>query len=187
MSLLGKVFGGIAKGVAGFATGGPAGAIQGILGKQKAAVLTTRPDSTIYQEQRYGPGGAFGSTKTMKIYTTPLPQEPGPYGGVQLPALVGTGAACPVGYRLNKSTYITRGGGTSRWGPAGAITVHPKGSTCVKRRRRNVGNARALRRAISRVRGFVKLSRKAYALAGPRRKTKTKLLGPGGTSIVNVD
>jgi len=58
----------------------------------------------------------------------------------------------------------------------------------VKRRRRNVGNARALRRAISRVKGFVKLARKAHSLVGGgRRKGKTKMIGPGGTSIVNVD
>jgi hypothetical protein len=188
MSLLGKVFGGIAKAAGGFLTGGPLGAAQAVLSKQKAAALPRFPaDSIIRQQRNYG-FGAFQSS-TEKIYT----QGPvydgggaGPYGGTQLPMLA-AGAACPVGYRLNKSTYITRGGGTSRWGPAGSITVHPKGSTCVKRRRRNVGNARALRRAISRVKGFVKLARKAHSLVGPHtRKTKTKLVGPG-TSIVNVD
>ncbi len=185
MSLLGKVFGGIK----GFVTGGPGGALAGVLssGKAKAGIPRSAVDSAIISE-RYGPGGAFGS-KTTKIYT-----EPGGMGSydhvnvspMQVPALMG--AACPIGYRLNKSTYITRGGGTSRWGAAGSIAIHPKGTTCVKRRRRNVGNARALRRAISRVKGFVKLARKAHSLVGGgRRKGKTKMIGPGGTSIVNVD
>jgi hypothetical protein len=96
-------------------------------------------------------------------------------GGVQLPALA---TSCPIGYKPNKSTYITRGGGTSRWGAAGNIIVHPKHSTCVKRRRRNVGNARALRRAISRVKGFVKLARKAHSLVGGHR-SKAKQIGRG--------
>ncbi len=185
MSLLGKAFGALK----GFATGGPLGAASALLGKKQGS-LPRLPSDSIIQTERYGPGGAFGS-KTTKAYFGPQGGYDNIPGGLQpgtqLPMLA-AGAACPIGYRLNKSTYITRGGGTSRWGPAGAITVHPKGSTCVKRRRRNVGNARALRRAISRVKGFVKLARKAHSLVGSgRRRTKTKMIGPGGTSIVNVD
>jgi hypothetical protein len=78
------------------------------------------------------------------------------------------GSACGIGYRGNKSTYVTRGGGTSRWPQS--LMVHEKGTECVKRRRRNVGNAKALRRAISRVKGFVKLSRKATSLVGPHHR-----------------
>lgn len=92
--------------------------------------------------------------------------------------MVVSGAACPIGFRLNKSTYVTRGGGTSRW-PAGQLVVHPKHSTCVKRRRRNVGNAKALRRAISRVKGFVKLARKAHALVGGHHTKKQVSRGTG--------
>src|SRR5437660_1366688 len=57
----------------------------------------------------------------------------------------------------NKTTYITRGGGTSRW-PVG-IQVHPKGTEPVPSRRMNVANPRALRRAIHRMSGFGKLVR----------------------------
>jgi hypothetical protein len=181
MSLLGKLFG-VAKG---FATGGPGGAVSALLPKQKRSILTSLPDSTIYSEERFGPGGAFGSKRTMKTYTDG--GGAGPYGGMQtpnLPALY-AGAACPIGYRLNKSTYITRGGGTSRWGAAGSLIVHPKGSTCVKRRRRNVGNARALRRAISRVKGFVKLARKAHSLVGGHRRP-TKMIGKGGVEVIRA-
>jgi len=58
----------------------------------------------------------------------------------------------------NKSTYVTRGGGTSHWPPQ--LIVHPKGTEQVKSRRMNVGNARALRRAIRRASGFAKLARR---------------------------
>ena len=72
--------------------------------------------------------------------------------------------------RLNKSTYVTRGGGTSKWPQQ--LIVHEKGTECVTVRRRHVTNAKALRRAISRVRGFVKTYRKAAALVGHRRSTR---------------
>src|SRR5439155_24545979 len=55
----------------------------------------------------------------------------------------------------NKSTYVTRGGGTSRW-PAG-LQVHVKGTEAVPSRRMNVADARALRRALRRVAGFGKI------------------------------
>lgn len=64
----------------------------------------------------------------------------------------------------NHSTYITRGGGTSRW--PGQLIVHPKGTELVPARRMNVANPRALRRGIRRIRGFVKLARKAVRAVG---------------------
>lgn len=94
-----------------------------------------------------------------------------PMGGSNLSDARGPTGACASGYRLNKSTYVTRGGGTSHW-PAGQLMVHEKHTVCVKRRRRNVGNAKALRRAISRVKGFVKLARKAHALVGGHHPRK---------------
>jgi len=60
----------------------------------------------------------------------------------------------------NKSTYVTRGGGTSRWPQQ--LIVHPKGTEPVKSRRLNVANPRALRRALRRAAGFVKLARRAH-------------------------
>lgn len=96
----------------------------------------------------------------------------------------GGGTMCQVvpGMRrthLNKSTYVTRGGGTSRWPQE--IIVHPRGTECVPSRRMNVANARALRRALRRVAGFGKLakrSRRAVGLAasalGVRRGSAKK-------------
>src|SRR5437870_3388419 len=89
-----------------------------------------------------------------------LPGEPPgmalvPAGGM---AMVGPGGMLLRGYRLNKSTYITRGGGTSRW-PVG-LAIHPKHTEPVKTRRMNVANPRALRRALRRAHGFAKLARR---------------------------
>src|SRR5947199_264790 len=63
----------------------------------------------------------------------------------------------------NKSTYVTRGGGTSRYPPG--LMVHPKGTELVTSRRMNVGSARALRRALRRARGFAKLAHKVLSAA----------------------
>lgn len=121
-------------------------------------------------------GGLVSAADSVK--TTRRVQVPGIYSSETTTteydhspgmAMVKTGAGCPIGFRLNKSAYVTRGGGTSKW--PRSLQVHPKGTVCVKRRRRNVGNARALRRAISRVRGFVHLAHRAMKLVGhsPRR------------------
>lgn len=73
----------------------------------------------------------------------------------------GMAVMCPTkGTRMNRSTYVTRGGGTSRW--PNELIVHPKGTECVKTRRLNVANPRALRRALRRAAGFVKLARRAH-------------------------
>jgi hypothetical protein len=147
-----KTFGSIAKGVlrSGLVPGG------GLIASAADSIKHTR--TTV-------PGIYTHET------TTTYDHSPVPAGGGGM-ALVKAGAGCPIGFRLNKSTYVTRGGGTSHWPKS--LTVHYKGSTCVKRRRRNVGNAKALRRAISRVRGFVHLAHRAMRLVGhsPRRSSK---------------
>ena len=177
MSLFGTLF----KVAGGFLTGGPAGALAAgasLLLKPRGGPPITAADSIITSTHVT----PFSYDRTQKIYTTPtnggtnnvphgvLPSPSGPITPYVM------AAACPAGHRLNKSTYVTRGGGTSHW-PVG-LAVHPKGTTCVKRRRRNVGNAKALRRAISRVKGFVKLARKAHSLVGGHR-TKQRRLQPG--------
>jgi hypothetical protein len=81
-------------------------------------------------------------------------------GGMALMAAPGSGQR-----RLhwNRSTYVTRGGGTSRW-PVG-LAIHPKGTEPVPSRRMNVANPRALRRGLRRLRGFAKLARKVLVTA----------------------
>jgi hypothetical protein len=153
---LGKVFGGIAKaavgGVKGFISGGPLGAVAGA---GKAIGLIQGPRNFLPQGPPL-PGG-FGGLPMIGPPSGGAP--PDQYGGVQMIPTAGGMMLCPIkGTRVNKSTYITRGGGTSRWPQQ--IIVHPKGTECVKPRRMNVTNPRALRRGIRRMQGFAKLSRR---------------------------
>jgi len=163
MSLLGKALGKVAGKAIGFATGGlvspklnfsKTSARQGIAQQQADSVKTT---------SKVGPGGII-SSKSTTVYG---PRTQGTAVGMP-------GQACGVMWtgtrwraqRLNKSTYVTRGGGTSRW--PRQLIVHEKGTECVTVRRRNVGNAKALRRSVSRLKGFVKIYRKAAAIVGAR-------------------
>lgn len=68
--------------------------------------------------------------------------------------------------RTNRSTYVTRGGGTSRWPQQ--LMVHPAGTECVRSRRMNVANPRALRRAIRRAQGFAKLARRVLTFVSAK-------------------
>jgi hypothetical protein len=80
---------------------------------------------------------------------------------------------CTVkGRKLNTSTYVTRGGGTSAWPQQ--ILVHPKGTECVKIRRMNVANPRALRRALRRAQGFSKLARRFIVVSKKFKSTKKR-------------
>jgi hypothetical protein len=70
--------------------------------------------------------------------------------------------------RPNKSTYVTRGGGTSHW-PHGLV-LHPKGTVAVRPRRMHVTNPRAALRALRRLHGFAKMARKVYRITHPHHK-----------------
>lgn len=86
-----------------------------------------------------------------------------------------SGGCMVKGRRLNKSTYVTRGGGTSPWPQQ--IIIHPAGTECVKSRRMNVTNVRALRRSIRRASGFAKLARKVMTFVNakaPKGRAKFK-------------
>jgi len=58
----------------------------------------------------------------------------------------------------NKSTYVTRGGGTSRWPQQ--LLVHPKGTECVTHRRMNPGNGHAAIHALRRLVAFHHLAKR---------------------------
>lgn len=141
---LGKVAGGIAK-TAGGLIPGPVGDIL-----EKGGQLISGG----------GPGGAAGTpgismTPPSPIGRTFFPQQqpvvpkPGPRGAIErflpggetgyVPAQ-GTKLACPSGYHPNKSDYFLKDG-----------TFVPKGSKCVKNRRKNPLNPKAASRAISRL------------------------------------
>lgn len=163
---LGSLFKGVTGAIGGFISGGPVGAVvggtRGLLGRSSP---TAPPPGTAVIPFSGGPvpvlppppfQTGFGiQTGTMRIGAFGQSQKEG--------QLIGGGMAPGIptirGLHYNKSTYETRGGGTSRWGPSGSLQVHPKGTVLVKSRRMNVGNARALKRALRRARGFERLAR----------------------------
>lgn len=97
-------------------------------------------------------GGLFTQQQAPTMPTVFRP-TPGPFGVIQRAVPGGAtgfegcppGAACPRGSHLNKSDYFLKDG-----------TFVPRGSRCVSNRSRNVLNSRALTRANSRQRGFLK-------------------------------
>jgi len=148
----------------GYLTGGPKGAIAGAVGGTSEAISTG-----ITQETLAAGGSQSALTPALQaqhkaaLLKGPVGKPPG--GMIGGPP--GMALALMPGMHVrrmhpNKSTYVTRGGGTSRW-PVG-ITIHPKGTEAVPSRRMNVANPRALRRALRRAHGFAKLARRFIAL-----------------------
>lgn len=186
--LFGSIFKGITGAVGGFLTGGPAGAVIGaassVLGKKSiaqakattlmspthTAILTRTasppmfpqaPGGAPFSGVSIGPGGVqIGTARQL----APAPQA-GTTG-----ALVGKGAGtpCQSGYHYNKSRYYS-----TRYG------VVEKGSVCVKNRRRNPLNPRALSRAMSRVKSAQKAVRCLQLFAGPAARASAKANGRG--------
>ena len=76
------------------------------------------------------------------------------------------GAACPKGMRLNKSAYFLKDG-----------TFVMPGTRCVKVRRINAGNGKAVRRAIRRENAFVRLAVGTGLVRVPRAKRVRKAAG----------
>ena len=153
----GAIKGFIGGGLPGAIVGAGAGAVSGTranIAADRAAIIAAPSVPMIAPPVGVGvmaPGGGF---PPGVITTSPL-------GTPVSPAAI----AMQLGHlgvmrhlHPNKSTYVTRGGGTSHWPQQ--LIVHPKGTEQVRSRRMNVGNARALRRAIRRASGFAKLARR---------------------------
>ena len=159
-SFLKKVGKGIIGAAGGFLTGGPVGALRGAAGAVgEQDILEAGPRGLTDKELT----ALHARDTRLKAAGRKLPALPGAPPGMALVApggmaMVGPAGMLMRGYRWNKSTYITRGGGTSRW-PVG-LQVHPKHTEPVKTRRMNVANPRALRRALRRAHGFAKLARR---------------------------
>lgn len=173
LGTLGKAIGGFAKGLV---TGGPLGAITGAAGAlitPKAptgtSLATLPPPPTLQLPVQPGFGVQTGGLH-VGFFGQPEKPAPMPMGG----GIAGVPAI--RGLHYNKSTYETRGGGTSRWGPSGSLAIHPKGTVLVKSRRMNVGNARALKRALRRARGFERLAR-SVMVVHRFKKHPTKRVG----------
>lgn len=168
----GSIFGGIKGAVKGFASGGLLGAIKGGvkgLVSSGAHPNLPQPKSMAIAPNFYpgtGPPDVGGQIAAAQINAGYVPDVNVPPAAM-IPAFANTGPAGPLkGYHANKTTYETRGGGTSRW--PHSLVLHPKGSVLVKNRRMNVGNARALKRALRRAGGFARLARRVMSFTHPR-------------------
>lgn len=142
----------LAGGAVGFLTGGPAGAVAGYKaggalggliegGGSKPAVATP----AFAPATSYPVVGSPGITGALQRFV------PGGATGYQVNASAAGsgGAGCPKGHRPNKSSYFLRDG-----------TFVPAGTKCVKSRRRNPANPRALDRALGRLNSAKRLQHK---------------------------
>ena len=121
-------------------------------------------------------GGAIAGRTTVARSPMVMPGRGGQMGrftpGAQLQSISPGGTQfkgqCPAGHHMSKTT-----------------------GACVPNRRMNVGNARALRRAIRRQSGFVKLARRALQGSGyrivskgsGRRRVNIKEAGAGSVTV----
>lgn len=192
MSFLGT----LARGVAGFVAGGPAGAAAAVLSAPKkpgggAVTIPYNPIPVVTPD-------SVKTTRSVSLMPPGYQSTTTAYypGGdtITNPGALGTfNAACPTGFRMNKSRYVTRGGGTSRW-PVG-LQLHEKGSVCVRRRSINPGNGKAATRAVRRLVAFYRLSNRvakqlrraaAGAKLGRGGRRGTRML-PRGNAVTVVD
>lgn len=182
---LGKVGKGLVGAATGFVTGGPGGAIAGAA----RAFIPPRAMPGVGMVPAQSP---MVSTRTQPMFPVLAAQSPqfsgrgfyagpggvaagsvqygpgGPGTAVQqrtTGAVVGAGAGtpCTSGYHYNKSAYYTK-----RYG------VIEKGTVCVKNRRRNPLNPRALSRSMSRIKSAQKAVRCLGLFAGAPARAAAK-------------
>ncbi len=153
-SFLGKIAKGVAGAVGGVIRGGPLGAIPGAVG----AFAQQAPQLPV----------PFG---------VPLPpmRVPGVRGlgqrlipGGETGFICPPGGGCPSGFRANKSDYFLKNG-----------TFVAAGTRCVRIRRINPANGRAVRRAIRRENAFIGMAVKTGLVRAPRAQRVRKAAGKG--------
>ena len=124
-------------GFVGKVLGTVAKAIPGPIGAIAGAVLGPRKAPSVATPGFVGP--------TMQPRSTALVATGPGRGTAVVSQACAPGAGCPRGMHLNKSAYFLRDG-----------TFVAEGTRCVPNRRRNPLNPRALRKANSRQRGFLR-------------------------------
>lgn len=135
---------GVGKAALGFVTGGPVGAVAATLpslmggggGRQTSPARGLAPRGALPRP----PGARFSTGGTMG-------------GPASMPPSMNGERGCHSGYHLNKSGY---------WLKSGQYV--PPRSRCVKNRRRNSLNPRALDRAIGRLEGAKKIQAKLSSI-----------------------
>jgi hypothetical protein len=175
----------------GFITGGPVGAIAGgaaslIKGgtsapaaKYSSPQVSSPPLVNVVRQTLGATASQFAPTTTPKLPVLPgagsvqidstrtsgVQLFPGTFAGTQTvytsPAGAAGGHACPVGYHWNRTSYYTKSGHVA------------KGSKCVKNRRRNPLNPRALSRSMSRIHSAKKAAHFLDRIQiGPKRRRR---------------
>jgi len=182
--LLGNIFGGIKGAIGGFIKGGPLGAITGAVGgfKTQGTALAPlpqlqfpRPGVGIQAQGPFSTGiaiGAFGGGGVGGGGVVGPPTDASQFPPVGTMTSQGFLPMCGIkGTRPNKSAYYKRIPGTLQG------QLIPKGAVCVKTRRMNIANGRALRRAVRRAQGFAKMARRVMTFVdarAPRGRAKFK-------------
>jgi len=151
-SVLGKIGRGIAGAVGGLIRGGPLGAIGGAVGALQAQQVPI--PLSVPSPFRVPVPGITG------IVQRGLPG--GATGFVDCPP----GGGCPSGFRPNKSAYFLKDG-----------TFVAPGTRCVKSRRINPANGKAVRRAIRRENAFIGMAVKTGLVRAPRAARVRKAAG----------
>lgn len=141
---IGSVLGKVTK-VASKVLPGPPGAIAGAIG---SAIFPRQFTGPMAQQRTIpAPTGIMGPGPGTQIQTTPY---------LGLPVHTGAGG-CASGFHLNKSDYFLKNG-----------TFIAAGTKCVRNRKMNPGNSRALRRGVRRSEAFVGLARRALKGTGKK-------------------
>lgn len=158
---IGKALATVAKGVAGFATGGIGGAIRAVVPQRnplQGTALAPAPMPPPFQPG-FGiqtPGLRFGA------FGPPPPELQQPVGTMTPQGFI---AGCQLkGTRPNKSGYYKQ---VVKGNPFSAVYI-PKGSVCVKTRRMNFANPRALRKAVRRAQSFARYARRVMTFVDAR-------------------
>lgn len=155
-----RVAGGVARVATSVGLGGPLVAAIG-RATTPGVALAVRPSGAPVSLEQYGAGGLM------------IPSGPafsaagggGPYGMTVMGTPGGVAVCKTQGYHVNKAGYFRRT-------PGGQVAYIEKGSACVRNRRMNPANGRALTRALRRAVAFKKLAMKAIRVidAGKRPK-----------------
>lgn len=157
-----KAAGAVVGGVSGFISGGPLGAIKGGLTGAGILKSSAPPANVAVMGTALAPlppqttfgGVSIGGERGIRVgveraaYVTST-------GMSSSAPMMSNQDGCPKGYHRNKSDYWTKSEG-----------FVAAGSKCVRNRRMNVVNPRALRRGIRRAKGAVKLLRKSAGSMG---------------------
>jgi len=155
------VFKRITRGAIGFATGGPGGALRGLISPTRAPrgiIDGGRPPRLPPVGTVVRPGGGVTPIINIPGVKGILQRAiPGGATGLGVPGAVFrdiagispvVGGGCPSGFHPNKSSYFTQAG------------FVPQGSKCVRNRRRNLSNGRANTRSLRRMAAWDKQERR---------------------------